>query len=404
MCRELWARDPCRLQTEFPGPWLTGPTRRGHNERATRGAMELGINYPWFHYGWDFGPAIPGWGERAAWRSRIAEDLDRLARAGVRVVRWFVLADGLSYGTGRSAPRRDQRGRHRMHEAPSLAPEVLDDFALLLSVVHRSGLQLLPCLLDFSIAFPGLDRHTLDPRVFRVWRSARDAAARLPEGYVKGGRGDLLRDPALGSAFLSAVLEPLLAASAEARDAIYAWEVCNEPDWIARATLTDWWRRPRHALALPPLVRFLDEATARIARHGFRSTIGYAHPSTPARWRDKQRAPEVSLQQVHFYPRAGEHLPRASEVADIPAVLGEFATRTLRPSAHDDAAASAWPELSSVEQDVAFRLARAAERGYVLALPWSLRARDRATCPESSALLRSIAAYAREPHAHAARS
>src|SRR5258708_22041585 len=71
--------------------------------------MDAGVNYPWFSYGWDFGPAPPGWrsGNDPAWVPHIGQHLQHLAAIGISVVRWFILGDGLTYGTGPDAPKLD---------------------------------------------------------------------------------------------------------------------------------------------------------------------------------------------------------------------------------------------------------------------------------------------------------
>ena len=69
--------------------------------------MRVGLNYPWVDYGWDFGLAPPSW--RGAdrdprWVGLIDDDLRRFQALGITVLRWFILADGLTYGSGNEAP------------------------------------------------------------------------------------------------------------------------------------------------------------------------------------------------------------------------------------------------------------------------------------------------------------
>src|SRR5512135_3215695 len=73
--------------------------------------IEVGINYPYFNYGWDFGDTSPpppppplGWGSRAAWKQKFTSDRIRFQSLGIKVVRWFILGDGLLYGTGSDVP------------------------------------------------------------------------------------------------------------------------------------------------------------------------------------------------------------------------------------------------------------------------------------------------------------
>jgi len=69
--------------------------------------MQVGVNYPWFDYGWDFGLGPPSWrGDRTTprWYDHIDADLHHLSEMGSTVVRWFILADGLGgYNAGEIA-------------------------------------------------------------------------------------------------------------------------------------------------------------------------------------------------------------------------------------------------------------------------------------------------------------
>ena len=85
---------------------VLGPARRQVNayKRPVK-TVKVGINYPWGDYGCDFG-AVPASRTRAAWKRNIARDLGNLKRYGVFAVRWFILADGLAYGSGTDAPQK----------------------------------------------------------------------------------------------------------------------------------------------------------------------------------------------------------------------------------------------------------------------------------------------------------
>ena len=71
----------------------------------------LGVNYPWLHYGHDFGQAAwpnGSWtydgAASAASRQHIEQDFTYLKSKGVHVIRWFLFADG------RSSPEFDADG------------------------------------------------------------------------------------------------------------------------------------------------------------------------------------------------------------------------------------------------------------------------------------------------------
>src|SRR5262245_10397655 len=316
--------------------------------------MRVGVNYPWLDYGWDFGLGPPRWrGGRTAprWLEHIDEHLDRLRGLGITVVRWFILADGLTYGTDEAAPRPDEfaNGEWRF-DPPPLDPEIVDGFdellrrfALTRSVSTPPDL-LLPVLVDFHFCAPGL-------------RPVEDDA-----GWVKRGRADAIRDPAKRSRFLTAVLEPLLDVSDRHRDAVYAWELINEPDWV-----TDGWHP--NPFASPPIGdramrAFLEDGARRIRAAGFASTVGYASINSLLR-----AGVQASSDHVHYYPEGRTRLPSHPFDAHVPRIIGEFATST------DDR----WPDLPRASQGVVHRLELISQRGYPLAMPWSFLAVDRHT-------------------------
>src|SRR5690349_4575561 len=116
--------------------------------------MQVGVNYPWVDYGWDFGAGPPDWnGGRTSprWFDRLDADLERFRELGITVVRWFILADGLTYGTGPEAPFVDPSDdRVWRFEPPALPDDILQHFdeALRRFDLTRRGLtppiQLIP--------------------------------------------------------------------------------------------------------------------------------------------------------------------------------------------------------------------------------------------------------------------
>ena len=57
----------------------------------------------------------------------IDSDLDGLQQGGVSVLRWFILADGLTCGHGGKAPRLDSAGAWRF-DSPQLDEPFVADF------------------------------------------------------------------------------------------------------------------------------------------------------------------------------------------------------------------------------------------------------------------------------------
>ncbi len=314
--------------------------------------MDVGVNYPWVDYGWDFGEAPPPWrgaGAEPAWRGRIDAHLSRFVALGLKVVRWFILADGLAYGTGADAPRRTASGaRGWSFTPPPLAPALQAHFGALLERFEAANrghasprITLLPVLVDFLFFQPG------------TWPVVRAAVAGEPPrpdpGWVKGGRGDAVNDASKRRAFLAEALAPLLRISRAHARVIHGWEIVNEPEWVTRG----WHPHARFGLPVEAsaMRAFVEEASADIRRAGFRPTVGFARRETLAR-----TGLLTELNQFHHYAGGRRRLAPP----DPPAILGELAT-----SAED-----AWPELRRTGQRVLHRLRLAERQGYPLALLW----------------------------------
>jgi hypothetical protein len=163
-------------------------------------------------------------------------------------------------------------------------------------------------------------------------------------------------------------------------EAVYAWELINEPEWIMRRLpFTSSFRMPVEVVC-----RFMQTGLSAIRDHGFTATVGFARARTLRALLGK--LPALDLNQVHYYPRW-----RLARLADArfangrPSVLGEFATRgdLLGP----------WPDLPASRQDIAARLVHAQHRGYQAALLWSYRARDRATLDDRDEIERQLRAF-----------
>ncbi|MBI3897486.1 MAG: hypothetical protein HY308_04215 [Gammaproteobacteria bacterium] len=308
--------------------------------------MQVGINYPWIHCDWDFGqPPVnssgDAWGTRADWRSRIESDLEQYRQLGIFAVRWWVLGSGLLYGIGTEAPRLSS-GSWQIASVPRLAQAVIDDFASALPFFRRANIKLMPVFADF--------RMFLDPS-----GTATD--------YVSGGRQQLISDSAQRPQFLRNALRALLEASRGFSDIIYAWDLCNEPEWCVRNPGSGVPRGSRPTLDLSSMLAFLREGVAMINSTGLRSSIGFASHATVDAWRSIEL--QVRLHQFHYYPH-DLALPRHTFSAEYPLIIGEFASAPHRP----------WPELAEQERRepeniVCHRLQHAQSRGYPAAFIWS---------------------------------
>lgn len=327
--------------------------------------MQVGVNYPWLDYGWDFGLGPTAWrGGRQAprWFEHVDEHLDRLRDLGISVVRWFVLADGLTYGSQQDAPRLEgAAAAHWRFEPPAIGQDVIDHFDELLRRFEATAtaamppMQLIPVLIDFHFCQPGMKPvEEVDP--------SNPLQTRQDPGWVKQGRADAIRDPAKRARFLDATLDALLRVSARHRDAIYAWELINEPDWI-----TQGWHAS--ALTSPPIperamLDFLEDGKQRIRAAGFKPTIGFASLRTLQR-----SGVSAEINQFHYYPAGRAGLQRHGFDPRFPAIIGEFATST----------ADVWPDLARDFQGIGHRLSLVEERGYPLAIPWAFLSQDRHT-------------------------
>jgi hypothetical protein len=324
--------------------------------------MQVGVNYPWFDYGWDFGLGPPAWrGSRIEprWLNSIDEDLRRFQDLGISVVRWFLLADGLNYGVGADAPRPDRSasGQWRFHP-PRLDDHVVSHFEALLDRFvaaaegRRPPIRLLPVLIDFHFCDSGV-RPVTTPDPANPVRSIEDP------GWVKQGRSDAIIDPLKRRQFLDHALATLLEASRTRADAIYAWDLINEPEWVTAG----WHPNPAAPTPVPraAMQAFLDDGKQRIRAAGFKPTIGFASAKGLG---DSGITAEIN--QFHYYPGGSYDLHPHRFDPQFPGIIGECATTT----------ADRWPGLPGHEQGILHRLRLARRLGYPLTILWSFRARD----------------------------
>lgn len=321
--------------------------------------VTLGVSYPWgtgggvASYGWDFGDP---YGRGAAWPARLEADLRALVDVGVRVVRWFVLADGRALGRV-GAELRERSPGDWAFTPPHLGPghPVVEDLGAALRVFRAPGIagrvRLVPVLVD------GVE----------LARRSRWRAKYRPHGpgagVLAGGRGDAVGRAR--EAFLSRCLAPLVDACLEARDAVAAIELVNEPEMLGRAGV------PRR-----DVVAFVREGVARLrdrARDAVPVSVGY-------QYLDGLRDPElgavaagVTHPQHHWYgersPWRYGPLPPAAPVGALgPPVLGELPVR-LPPW---------WPgPVDPRRRSLGARLAEAADRGYREVWLWSAQRAER---------------------------
>jgi hypothetical protein len=159
------------------------------------------------------------------------------------------------------------------------------------------------------------------------------------------------------------VLRPLLRLSSGHRDAIYAWDIFNEPEWVTNGWHPD--RKNDHPVDETEMRAFLEDSMAAVGEAGFKSTIGFGMIETV-----RQTCLYADINQFHHYTNGRRFLERNPFDPGHPGIIGEFATSTAEDS---------WPELRQRSQRVLERLKLAESQGYVLALAWSFQAEDRHT-------------------------
>ncbi len=254
-----------------------------------------GANLPWIRYGIDFGGNA--WSPAGGVASRVSmmdAELRRLADQGIGSIRWFLLCDG------RAGIRFSPEG-----EPLGLDDYVLRDVESAAATAARHGMRVMFVLFDF------------------LW--CRRAA--WVDGVQLGGRAEVLLRPAWRDALLGRVIDPLVRAFAE-EPAVLAWDIMNEPEWIARGLGG---RLRRAALEQDDLRAFLGEAVA-VIRAAARQPITVG--SAGAKWCDFYRGLGLDFYQVHWYETSRLRTPiitPAAELAlDKPVLLGEFPTRATR--------------------------------------------------------------------------
>ena len=303
--------------------------------------LTTGVNYPWRHYGGDFGPTV--WGSRhgiAAAHVEVARDLHAMAASGVEVVRWFLFADA------RGGISIDPRGL-----PTGLADDTLDDLDALCVLALDAGVQLVLVLFDHTLAF-----HPTDAAGARV-----------------GGHRAWLAEPEGQSRVLDALVGPLArrygtrGSHAELGRAVFAWDLLNEPDWL----VTELYPAARTA-AMPfdVLAAWIRDVAAEVRRHDAGLvTVGGARLRF-ARWWDDPRLGLDFLQAHAYY----------DPVHDLDMLqTAHAALRLTRPLVLGECSAQGDPEDAGAGRPrlLLGDLASAAlARGYAGAWPWSWRGVD----------------------------
>src|SRR5690606_17836726 len=195
------------------------------------------------------------------------------------------------------------------------------------------------------------------------------------------GRAPLVFGPRGGEGaqverFLRATLAPLLDVSQSRRDAIYAWEVINEPDWVVRGgPLNPTVKKTVSARDMNGLLR---AAVERTIEAGFTATIGFKQ--TGPRWLfpelraflDGAARRGEYMHPLHHYPNVmfQRRLPPASASPRGNVFVGEFPTSNVQSLTN-----GCWADAGLAENDperyLERRLALIRAQGYRGAFLWS---------------------------------
>ena len=349
-------------------------------------SFQAGYNYPWAFddYGQNFGPMffLPG-GGLPSWKNTLPQRLDDLKFLGIKIVRWFVLMNGLNYGK----VTVDAQGVIQTIQAPTERPPVevslhgpggggghisgsgwefdppdqlhplfTDHFRQMLQIFQGKGLQVIPSLVDFPF-------FAMPPGKL-PFSQTRGLAPRNPNSG--GGRTDIMTDANKRRRFFDTVFEPLLQASVPFKDQIFAWEVMNEPSWLIR-TISPIDNDPK--MNDSDLKTFLQEGVDRIRNHpefAQKSTVGHRF------FEDLANFATGAMPQFHYYAKFSDPNP-------IPQATGNNFVGEIAVSANDlffaslrSDQAAPWPELNGADStDAVFqRFSLLAKKGYKVALIW----------------------------------
>lgn len=257
--------------------------------------------------------------------AQIAAVKQRTASA-LSLVRFFIFCDGRAVPT--FAPDGSVLGMDDLFYR---------DFDVLLGAAERQGVLLVPVLLDFGwCAFP-----------------------RMVSGVQLGGHADVIRDPAKRQTFLDRALGPLLERYGR-HPAIFAWDVCNEPEWIVDE-IPGAFRRDHDVVALAEMRAFVQSCAEYV--HRLTPTHLVTLGSARRMWLHLWTGVDLDLYQFHWYDhfRHEEPFPWGSydELGlDRPCFIGEVPTANT----------------AITQQEF---ITAAQQGGYSGLLFWSYGARDR---------------------------
>lgn len=219
------------------------------------------------------------------------ENFKEIASSGIRVVRWFVFADG------RASPEFDNDGM-----ATGFDDFFYDDMDAALEAAQKYGIYLILVVFDFHLS----------------------DTAKMENGVQLGGHADLITNPVKRQSLINNALEPMLSRY-RGHPNILAWEVMNEPEW---ATMVE----GGGTVGQPVSKETMQEFARAIAQHiketsSHLVTLG----SASRKWLDLWRDVGLDFYQYHYYDTMEQETPFDISWEELkldkPAILGEFPTK-----------------------------------------------------------------------------
>lgn len=267
----------------------------------------LGVNYPWYDFGSDFG-GLAAWGTAgvAASAPQHAAALARMREHGAGVVRWWMFPDFRG-----DAVRFDDAG-----EPQGLAGTAIADIHEALALAEQADVYLELCLFSFDAFRPTV----------------------VVGGVKITGLSPIVRQPKLRGAFIERVVRPVARAAAESPYAhrLVAWDVMNEPEWAI--TGRNPYGDPKYttmegldAVEHGEMETFLAEVIQGLRQESrAKITVG----SAGVKWARAWRRLDVDFYQVNWYDwlerwRPHDRPPSAYGLGDKPVVVGEFPAKGL---------------------------------------------------------------------------